>query len=50
LSHLPLTTGLIEVIQKALQKKTYMRFADAQQMLKAIEYCETQLKNRLQGK
>lgn len=50
LSHLTLTTGLIAVIQKALQKKTYMRFADAQQMLTAIEHCEIQLKNRRQGK
>jgi serine/threonine-protein kinase len=50
LSHLTLTTGLIAVIQKALQKKTYMRFADAQQMLTAIEHCEAQLKNRRQGK
>lgn len=46
LNHLTLTTGLRAVIQKALQKKTYMRFADAQQMLIAIEHCEAQLKSR----
>lgn len=50
LSHLTLTTGLIAVIEKALQKKTYMRFADAQQMLTAIEHCEAQLESRRQAK
>ena len=48
LTHLTLTTGLSAVIVKALQKKTYMRFADAQQMLTAIEHCEAQLMNRRQ--
>jgi serine/threonine-protein kinase len=50
LNHFTLPVGIIEVIMKALQKKTYMRFADAQQMLTAVEYCEAQLKERLQGK
>jgi serine/threonine protein kinase len=46
LSHLSLPLSLKEVLLKALQKKTYMRFADAQQMLSAIDYCEAQLQNR----
>jgi tRNA A-37 threonylcarbamoyl transferase component Bud32 len=50
LNHLTLTTGLIEVIHKALQKKTYMRFADAQQMLTAIEHCEIQLMGKMKRK
>jgi hypothetical protein len=40
----------MEVIIKALEKKAYMRFADAQQMLTAVEYCETKLKQRLQDR
>ena len=47
LDHLTLPAGIMEVIMKALQKKTYMRFADAQQMLTAVEFCETQLKERM---
>ena len=43
LSHLSLPEGLKEIILKAMQKKPYMRFADAQQMLTAVEYCENQL-------
>ncbi len=50
LNHFTLPAGIMEVIMKALQKKTYMRFADAQQMLTAVEYCEAQLKERMQGK
>jgi serine/threonine-protein kinase len=50
LSHLTLPVGIMEVIIKALQKKTYMRFADAQQMLSALEYCEAQLLEKLQRK
>lgn len=50
LNHFTLLVGIMEVIMKALQKKTYMRFADPQQMLTAVEYCEAQLKERLQGK
>ena len=46
LNHFTLPVGIMEVIMKALQKKTYMRFADAQQMLTAVEYCEAQLKER----
>ena len=47
LDHLTLPAGIMEVIMKALQKKPYMRFADAQQMLTAVEFCETQLKGRM---
>jgi len=47
LSHLTLPAGIMEVILKALQKKTYMRFADAQQMLTAVEFCEKQLRDRM---
>jgi serine/threonine-protein kinase len=48
LSHLTLPVSLTEVIVKALQKKPYMRFADAQQMLISIQYCETLLRERMQ--
>ena len=47
LDHLTLPSGIMEVIMKALQKKPYMRFADAQQMLTAVEFCEAQLKDRM---
>lgn len=47
LDHLTLPAGIMEVIMKALQKKTYMRFADAQQMLTAVEYCENQLRDKI---
>jgi len=50
LDHIALPVGLMEVIMKALQKKTYMRFADAQQMLSAVEFCEAQLLEKLQKK
>lgn len=50
LDHFTLPAGIMEVIMKALQKKTYMRFADAQQMLSAVEYCEAQLLEKLQKK
>ena len=33
-----------QVLQKALQKKTYQRFADASQMLQSVKYCEQILK------
>ncbi len=33
-----------QVLRKALQKKTYQRFADASQMLQSVEYCEQKLK------
>ncbi len=49
LSQLSLPASLMEVIQKALQKKPYMRFADAQQMLTAVEYCEIQLYKKLRN-
>ena len=48
LDHLSLPVGLRAVIVKALQKKPYMRFADAQQMLISIEHCEAQLQERMQ--
>lgn len=47
LNHLTLPAGITEVIIKALQKKPYMRFADAQQMLISVEYCENQLRERM---
>ena len=47
LNHLTLPSGITEVIIKALQKKPYMRFADAQQMLTSVKYCESQLKERI---
>ena len=47
LNHLTLPAGFTEVISKALHKKPYMRFADAQQMLTAVEYCEAQLLERM---
>jgi serine/threonine-protein kinase len=47
LNHLTLPAGITEVIIKALQKKTYMRFADAQQMLTSVEFCEAQLRERM---
>jgi len=47
LNHLTLPAGITEVLIKALQKKAYMRFADAQQMLTSVEYCETQLRERM---
>jgi len=48
LNHLTLPAGIVEVLIKALQKKPYMRFADAQQMLVSVEYCENQLLERMQ--
>jgi len=47
LNHLTLPAGITEVLLKALQKKPYMRFADAQQMLTSVEFCETQLHERM---
>ena len=48
LTDLSLPGSITEVIVKALQKKPYMRFADAQQMLISIEYCENLLIERMQ--
>lgn len=48
ITDLSLPGSITEVIVKALQKKPYMRFADAQQMLISIEYCETLLRERMQ--
>ena len=47
LDHLALPDCITEIIIKALQKKPYMRFADAQQMLTSVEYCETLLRDRM---
>jgi serine/threonine-protein kinase len=47
LNHLTLPIGIREIIIKALQKKPYMRFADAQQMLISVEFCENQLRQRM---
>ena len=47
LSHLTLPPGITEVLVKALQKKPYMRFADARQMLTSVEHCEKQLRERM---
>ncbi len=47
LDHLSLPAGIAEVIAKALEKKAFMRFADAQQMLTSIEHCEKQLRDRM---
>ena len=46
LDHLSLPEGIREILAKALQKKPYMRFADAQQMLAAIDHCEADLVER----
>ncbi|MFT5218725.1 MAG: tRNA A-37 threonylcarbamoyl transferase component Bud32 [Planctomycetota bacterium] len=48
LNHSSMPGALIEVILKALQKKPYMRFADAQQMLTAIECCEAILREKME--
>ncbi len=47
LNHLTLPACIAEVLIKALQKKPYMRFADAQQMLTSVEHCENQLRERM---
>lgn len=47
LDHLKLPNSLRAVIVKALQKKPYMRFADARQMLISVEHCEKQLADYL---
>jgi serine/threonine-protein kinase len=47
LNHLSLPAGITEVLIKALQKKPYMRFADARQMLTSVEFCEKQLRDRM---
>ncbi len=50
LSHLKLPNSLKQIILKALQKKTYMRFADAQQMLAAVEHSVSQLLEKTRQK
>lgn len=39
-----------QVLEKALQKKNYQRFADASQMLQAVNYCEEKLKESTNAK
>lgn len=46
LDSLTVPDSLRQVLAKALQKKPYQRFADAQQMLDAINLCEQQLRMR----
>ena len=46
LDHLTLPTTIREIIAKALQKKPYMRFVDAQQMMAAVQQCEADLVER----
>lgn len=41
---------LRQLLEKALQKKTYQRFADASQMLQAVIYCEQKLKQQQDSK
>lgn len=43
LSLLSLPDGVKRILEKALQKKTYQRFADASQMLQAVTYCEKKM-------
>ncbi len=43
IDRLTVPASIKKVLQKALQKKTYQRFADASQMLQAVQYCEQQL-------
>lgn len=50
LSHLKLPNSLKQIILKALQKKAYMRFADAQQMLTAVEYSVSRLVEKTRQK
>lgn len=40
---LSLPEGVKQILDKALQKKTYQRFADASQMLQAVSYCEKKM-------
>ncbi len=44
LDRLKVPESIRQVIGKALQKKTYQRFADAEQMLQAVEHCERLLR------
>lgn len=44
MSVLNVPDAIRQVLEKALQKKTYQRFADASQMLQAVNYCEQKMK------
>ena len=44
-SRLSIPIAIRQVLDKALQKKTYQRFADASQMLQAVIHCEKILEN-----
>ncbi len=44
LENLSVPAGLAAILAKALQKKPYVRFADAEQMLTSVEYCEAKMK------
>jgi len=46
LERLTVPNAVKQVLEKALQKKTYQRFADASQMLQAVTYCEQKLLNK----
>ncbi len=46
LERLKVPESIRQVLDKALQKKTYQRFADAEQMLQAVAYCESRLAGR----
>lgn len=43
MNRLSIPAAVKQVLEKALQKKPYQRFADARQMLNAVEYCEEKL-------
>lgn len=46
LERLKVPESIRQVLDKALQKKTYQRFADAEQMLQAVVHCEALLAAR----
>jgi serine/threonine-protein kinase len=43
MDQLSVPDSIKQILQKALQKKTYQRFADASQMLHSVLYCEQKL-------
>ncbi len=49
LERLKVPESIRQVIGKALQKKTYQRFADAEQMLQAVAHCEALLAGKAGG-
>lgn len=46
LDRLSVPSSIKRVLDKALQKKPYQRFADASQMLQAVRYCEEKLQKK----